>query len=277
MRLLMDEFFSVSKIGWVFLTPSNALVFALIAALALLRFPRTARWGRRIGIAAATILAMVTVLPVGDALLTPLERRFPPLPRCSASEPASIAGVLLLGGSLGALTTAGRVEEDLNDASDRIRFAGALARDYPGAPLLVSGGEAYPRQGGRSEAEATADLLIELGVPRDRILLETESRTTAENATLTARQAGVGRWLLVTSAFHMPRAVGTFRKAGIEVVAAPTDWWVNDSSPLLSFSVSERLRTFDLSMKEYVGLFAYWVSGSMDTLFPRPDAIGACW
>ncbi|WP_158764398.1 YdcF family protein [Terricaulis silvestris] len=218
------------------------------------------------------------VFPIGDASLRTLERRFPPLASCPASEPRDIAGILLLGGSMGSVSVDGRIEEDLQDGADRIRLAAALARAHPQALMLVSGGQTFARQGVRSEAEATADLLGELGVSRERLVLETASRTTAENALLAATHAGRarGRWLLVTSAFHMPRAVGTFRKAGLDVIAAPTDWQVDERSRLLSFSVSDRLHKLDLAAKEYLGLLIYWLTGKTGDLLPGPNGAEAC-
>jgi len=209
-------------------------------------------------------------------MLALLERRFPPLPHCSAAGAAAPGGILLLGGAISPIVTGGHIEDDLGEASDRIRFAASLAREYPGAPILVSGGEAFDNGADSSEAQAMADLLVELGVSADRIVLESQSRTTAENAAFIAQKAGGKRLLLVTSAFHMPRSVGTFRKAGLDVIAAPTDWRVQDNPPPLLFSASENLRKVDLAAREYFGLLAYWLSGRSDALFPGPEEGGVC-
>ena len=113
-----------------------------------------------------------------------------------------------------------------------------LARRFPQARIAFSGGSGNLFLDSVSEAPIAAELLQEFGVSRDRILLETASRTTAENAimlrTLLAPKQGE-HWLLLTSAFHMPRAIGAFRKAGFEVEAYPVDWrtrgWVDATVP----------------------------------------------
>ena len=272
----MDVFFLASKLGGLFVTPTNGLVFLLLAAIAMSRFGRTQRWGQRLAVGAAIVLFAIAVFPIGDGLLALLERRFPPLQRCSGSDVSTPGGIILLGGAIGPVLTNGRIEDNLGEAADRIRFAAKLARDYPGAPVLVSGGEVFENGTDRSEAQAMADLLVELGVSRDRIVLESQSRTTAENAAFIAQKAGGTRLLLVTSAFHMPRSVGTFRKAGLDVIAAPTDWRVTDNTPLLLFSASENLRKVDIAAREDIGLLAYWITGRTDALLPGPEKGADC-
>jgi uncharacterized SAM-binding protein YcdF (DUF218 family) len=166
----------------------------------------------------------------------------------------------------------------LNDGADRIRYAGMLARQRSGVPVLISGGQVFARPGMRSEAEAMADMLVELGVARDRIKLESASRTTAENAAF-AKTLAAGTsapWLLVTSAYHMPRAMGVFRKAGVPVIAAPTDWHGDDDAPLLLFRAADQLNKFDFVAHEYVGLLGYWLGGKTSSLFPAPGLESAC-
>ena len=115
-----------------------------------------------------------------------------------------------------------------------------------------------------------AAFLIELGVARERILIEDASRSTAENAEQAQAAAGAGgKWLLVTSAFHMPRAVGAFRAAGLDVIPAPTDWR-HDVSPGRPLRAAERLEIVDIAAKEWIGLLAYRVAGRTDALFPGP-------
>jgi uncharacterized SAM-binding protein YcdF (DUF218 family) len=272
----MDLFFLASKVGGFLLGPSNLIVLSLAAGLILLRWKRTARIGRWIAIAAVSLLFTVVVLPVGEWLLRPLEQRFPPYAACTPPRP--IAGIIVLGGAVGTKTLAGRSEEMLSDAADRIRYAATLARANPGAPVLVSGGQVFAKRGERNEAEITADILVELGVERQRIVMEESSRTTAENAAFASRQAAgqPGSWLLVTSAFHMPRSMGSFRKAGLNVIAAPTDWQVDDHSDLILASVSDRLGKVDLAAREYMGLIAYRLAGRTSELVPGPFLADSC-
>ena len=147
-----------------------------------------------------------------------------------------------------------------------------LGRRFPGVPIVVSGGQAFDTGANRNEADAMADLLIELGIPSERIIRESNSRTTAENASLAELPASNGRpWLLVTSAFHMPRAMGTFRKAGHEVIAAPTDWRISDNKTFLPFNAADNLSNVDLAAKELMGLAGYWLTGRTSALLPGPE------
>jgi uncharacterized SAM-binding protein YcdF (DUF218 family) len=262
--------FILSKLAGLFLLPSNVLVFALCGGLGLSLVRRTARFGRRLALGAGVGLLAVVLLPVGDGLLASLERRFPPLEACRTGP---VAGVILLGGGLAARTRTGEVIEDLNEGADRLRYAAALARRYPDVPVIIAGGQVYERSGARSEAEGMADVLAEFGVSRDRLRLETRSRTTAENAAYVAPLASeAGAWLLVTSGWHMPRSVAAFRKMELDVIAAPTDWKLDDQAPALQFSASGRLGVLDLAVREYLGLVGYQFMSRSRELFPKPDS-----
>ncbi len=268
----MDAVFLLSKIAGLLLSPSNLLLICLLAGGLLWRLsPHLHRFGLRLAVGAGAGLAGLGLLPVGDLLLLSLERRFTPLEACPAAQTLAPAGIIILGGAMATDEIGGRTVDSLNEASDRLRMGAHLARTYPDIPVLVSGGEAFASGAPRSEADAMADLLEELGVSPQRILRETGSRTTAENAALSATGTGAGPWLLVTSAFHMPRAMGTFTKAGHHVIAAPTDWRVSDDQPFLLFSVSDNLKKADLGVREYLGLFGYWLMGRTDRPLPGPE------
>ncbi|HVY87498.1 MAG TPA: YdcF family protein [Hyphomonadaceae bacterium] len=272
----MDLFYIASKVGWFFLTPSNLLLLAMAVGILLLRWARTRKLGLRLAAGGAIATALVTVLPVSEWLLASLERRFPAYEPCKSSTAQPLAGIILLGGAISSEEIDGRIIEDLGGSADRIRKAAQLAHEYPSLPVLVSGGQAFPRKGARPESVATADLLKELGVEESRLKLETASRTTAENAAFVKSQAGTGAWLLVTSAFHMPRSVATFRKAGIDVIPVPTDWMVDDNRPLLTMNALDRLGKLDLAVHEYLGLAAYWAARHSSSLLPAPDRVSAC-
>ncbi|MBI1359769.1 MAG: YdcF family protein [Alphaproteobacteria bacterium] len=263
-------FFVVSKVGWFLLAPSTLLVTLVAAGYALSHLKRTTKAGAWLGLGAGAVFLAVCLLPVGDWLMRGLETRFPPLAPCTTAQAKPPAGIILLGGGLSSRIVSGQVVEDLNDAADRMRYAAQLARAYPDLPVIISGGTVFPRPGQRSEADGMADVLSEFGVARSRMQLESRSRTTAENAARVKDLIGdrPGAWLLVTSGYHMPRAMGVFRHAGIDVVAAPTDWRVDERAPLLTFNVSGRLGSLDMAAREYLGLIAYRIAGRTDTLIP---------
>ncbi len=161
--------------------------------------------------------------PLGVWLARPLEGRFP-LP---AADMAAPTGIIVLGGSMDQLTTAARGQPTIGAAPGRMTEAVALAGRFPEARLVFTGGSAAVLDAEGDEAAAARAVFLQLGIPPERITLERESRNTYENAVLTKAivQPKPGeRWLLVTSAWHMPRSVGIFRQAGWPVIPYPTDY-----------------------------------------------------
>jgi uncharacterized SAM-binding protein YcdF (DUF218 family) len=160
--------------------------------------------------------------------------------------------------------------------ADRLMAAAALARRYPNARIVFTGGSANLLSHDAKEADYAAEILTGIGVPKERLILERLSRNTYENAVfskaLVMPKAGE-RWLLVTSAYHMPRSVGLFRKAGFAVEPYPVDWRVGGRDDLLDFTktASDGLSRTDTAVREWMGLVAYWLAGRSDALFPGPD------
>jgi uncharacterized SAM-binding protein YcdF (DUF218 family) len=118
-----------------------------------------------------------------------------------------------------------------------------------------------------------------MGVPEARLILEAGARDTYENAVYLKADLdklgllGLGkRWVLITSAYHMPRAMASFRQAGFEVEAWPVDYRTRGRADLTRpfDKVSEGLRRVDVATREWVGLLAYWLAGRSSTLFPAP-------
>ena len=160
-------------------------------------------------------------------------------------------------------------------AAGRLIEAAALAHRYPNARVIFSGGSANLISADAREADYAADIFESLGVSRERLTMERRSRNTQENAefskAIAAPKSGE-RWLLVTSAFHMPRSVGLFRKAGFAVEPYPVDWRVGGGSDLLAFSsvADEGLGRTEIALREWMGLIAYRASGKIDELLPGP-------
>jgi uncharacterized SAM-binding protein YcdF (DUF218 family) len=262
-------FFILSKVLGFFALPSNAMLAAGMAGLLLMRTKRTARAGRRLTAAALVLLLAFGLLPLGRLMMLPLEERFPPWDAAGDAP----AGIVVLGGVIEP-EAADRPDSGLNEAAERITVVAGLARRYPAAKILFSGGDMLLKPGS-SEAHAAGALFESFGIPASRLILEDQSRTTAENAAFSKRlalpQPGE-RWLLVTSAWHMPRAVGAFRKAGFPVEAYPVDYRTpGDASLWIPFgSVSTGLRRTDTAAREWFGLAAYRLTGQTSALFPRP-------
>jgi uncharacterized SAM-binding protein YcdF (DUF218 family) len=269
-------FFELSKVLGFFALPSNLIIVAGLVGAVLLR-TRLARAGWTLVIGSLVLLAVVGFLPVGNALTVPLEQQFPPW---DASRGAP-DGIVVLGGSIAPEISAARNEPAINESAERLTVIADLARRYPQARIVFSGGSGNLifREG--SEADHAVRLFESFGVARERILAENRSRNTVENAVfireLVQRKPGE-RWLLVTSAHHMPRAVGVFRQAGFEVEPYPVDWRTRGAPDLWRPfpTLGDGLRRTDTAVREWVGLAVYWLMGHTSELLPgpRPPSVG---
>ena len=263
-------FFVLSKTLGIMLLPTNLLI-ALGVAGAILLATRFARHGRRLMVVCLVLLALCGFSPLGNLLLYPLESRFP------AWDPAQGApdGIVILGASIEADLSAAHATAVVRSAPDRIIAAAALAHRYPNARIVFSGGSANLVSNDAREADFAGAIFESLGIAKSRLIMERRSRNTQENAefsrALVAPKDGEC-WLLVTSAFHMPRAVGLFRKAGFEVQPYPVDWRVGGRDDLFAFSnlAVDGLGRTDLAMREWLGLIAYRATGKISELLPGP-------
>jgi len=272
-------FFYLAKAVWFVLQPST-LIALLIGYGAILIWTGWARWGRRFVSIGAILLLVVSLSPLGNALILPLEDRFP---RADLDRPPAPAGLIILGGAENRLVGSARKAPTLNEAGERLLEGAILAQRFPDAKVAFSGGDAGILYKSDSEAQGAADILTRLGVSRDRLILEANARDTYENAIYLKKELeGEGafgrdaRWLLITSAYHMPRSIGAFRQAGFDVEPWPVDYRTRGrqdfSKPF--DKVSEGLRRVDTATREWVGLLAYWLTGRTNALFPSPDRTG---
>lgn len=263
-------FFPASKILGFFALPSNLIMVIGVVGVLLLvtRFKRT---GRVLMLFSLLLLALLGWSPIGNLLTISLEQRFP----AWTPGKGEIAGIVVLGGGITADVSDARGEPVLNEAGERLTAAATLSRKYPRAKIIFSGGDAGLVRSLGIEAPWALQLLRDLGVPQDRLIAEDRSRNTIENAVyskeLAAPKTGE-RWLLVTSAYHMPRSIGVFRRAGFEVEAYPVDWRTRGMSDALRPfpSIGDGLRRTDTAVREWVGLFVYWFAGRSAELFPAP-------
>lgn len=269
-------FFYIAKAVWFVLQPST-LIALLIGYGAILIWTGWARWGRRFVSIGAILLLVVGLSPLGNMLILPLEDRFP---RADLDQPPPPTGIIILGGAEDRLVGSARQAPTLNEAGERLLEGAILAHRFPDAKVAFSGGDAGILYKSDSEAEGAAALLTKLGVARDRLILESDARDTYENAVylkkeLTARGELdlTKRWLLITSAYHMPRSMGAFRQAGFYVEPWPVDYRTRGKEDLTRpfDKVSEGLRRVDTASREWVGLVAYWLTGRSDALFPAPN------
>lgn len=263
------SFFYTSKLGWLLFAPLNlCLLLALAGLVALSWAPRA---GRILALLAIAALMIMTFSPLGKLMLRPLEARFP-VPSLETPAPY---GIMVLGGAIDDELTIKHGKVDLLEGASRLTEAALLAKRFPDAKVFYTSGSAYANGGVSHEADEARDLLIGLGIDKERIGIETQSRNTDENARFSAailkpRPGQV--WWLVTSAYHMPRSMGLFRKAGFDVVAYPVDFrtYGDDRDYRAELFRVNELSLFDLAAHEWTGLTAYYLSGKIDTWFPAP-------
>jgi uncharacterized SAM-binding protein YcdF (DUF218 family) len=259
-------FFTISKLVLPAVVPSN-LIAVIIGLGVLTTVTRFRRYGLALSFLGAVLLIAFGLGPIGIWSLRLLENRFE-RPRADLAPPD---GIIVLGGAISPEMLQYRAVLMPNGA--RMTEAVMLARRYPEARVIFTGGS---MDASIPEAEAAKQFFTAIGLPPERTTYETRSRNTSENAAFTAKTIALKpgtHWLLVTSAFHMPRAIGAFRHAGFNVIPWPADYLSVGGLRELAApteSVSEGLRLFDIGAKEWMGLIAYRVTGRIDDFFPGP-------
>jgi len=265
--------FVLSKVFFSFAAPANIFVVLLASGCILLwlRSERSHRFGRLILTLAALAAVAIALMPVADDLVAPLEDRFPR----PARLPEHIDGIIVLGGSTQGLITAARDQVTLTPQAARLTEALALARRHPEARILFTGGSGSLSPGALSEADIAKRFFADLGLDRSRLELEDRSRNTYENVLLSKKLAAPKpkeQWLLLTSAVHMPRAVGIFRAQGWDVIPYPVDYrTIGDGRAANRFDFAAALASLNYAAKEWFGLFAYRLLGRTNAVFPGPE------
>ncbi|HEX5697145.1 MAG TPA: YdcF family protein [Rhodoferax sp.] len=244
-----------------FLTQPPAWV-AMLMVGAMLCLRRRPKMSQGLGWTAITLLLLIGWEPLPDALLRRLESRHPALP--AATDLKAYAGVVVLGGALEpAYVWTQPGQSALNDAAERMTEVLPLLRRQPGLRVLFTGGEGELFGTSLSEAARAEQFFTSQGIPAQQLLYESASRTTFENALLGKTVPGVNPaqpWLLLTSAWHMPRAMATFSKTGWKVTAYPVDFRTGQHTPWTQYSMDKGARKWKLALHEWLGLLAYRLS-----------------
>jgi uncharacterized SAM-binding protein YcdF (DUF218 family) len=218
---------------------------------------------RRLALAASGVtllgLLLLSIFPLGDLLLQPLERRFPANPPL-----ARVDGIIVLGGAGDVDGSVYWGQTQLNEAGERFTAAMALARRFPEARVLFTGGSGALRDlagAPVSEAAAAETFFREQGLEPARLLLEGKSRNTVENARLSlqiAEPQSEDVFVLITSASHMPRAVRSFEAAGWPALTPyPVDFRTSRFSSGVGWNLPRNLQALNIALKEYAGQLAY--------------------
>jgi uncharacterized SAM-binding protein YcdF (DUF218 family) len=260
-------FFWLSKLAWLFIAPESVLLLLVVSGWLLL-MRGAHKWAKRVLGAAVAAMLVTAFLPVGEWILYPLEARFPVNPPL----PPKVHGIIVLGGPEDTVRSSVWEQVEVNDSAERFLASIALARRYPEARLVFTSGSGSLTNQVLKGAQVARRLYEEQGLDVSRIIFESESRNTAENVSLSralAKPAPGETWVLITSAFHMPRSVGIFCKAGWAVQAFPIDHrTVRGNLLRVDTGLLGTLSNLSVGIREWLGLAAYYATGRTAAFFP---------
>lgn len=262
----------LSKLLWPLLNPGSLILYGLVVGPALRLVPAMRGLGLWLTRICFVLLILVALLPSGPLLMRPLEEFFP-----VADLPEHVDGIILLGGAEQPDLSVARGRPQMNGGADREFGFIELARRYPEARLVFTGGMRAARDPSFGEAEVARDIQSRLGLDPARVTYEREALNTFENAQNTMRlmqpQAGE-TWLLITSAVHMPRAVLCFQAMGWPVLPVPVDFQTLPAGQdtWLRFDPLGGLNGLNAAAKEWLGLVYYRILGRTQGFLPeRPQ------
>lgn len=258
--------FIASKLFWFVAQPLGLILTLLTLALLLALIGRRTASLRLFSVLTLLMLAAF-LLPVGHWITRPLEARFAEV----TAPPGKVDGIIVLGGSMDLALSEAFGQPALNSAAERLTEFVALARRYPQAKLVFTGGSAQIFPGRIREADVARQVFEQVGLDTGQVIFERNSRNTYENAVFSrgiVHPEPGEHWLLVTSAIHMPRAVGIFRQVGWPVTAYPVDYRTLPEAD--ANDVTDNLDVMTASLREWIGLIAYRLLGRTDALFPAP-------
>jgi uncharacterized SAM-binding protein YcdF (DUF218 family) len=258
---LDTTFFILSKVLGVALKIETWLF-----ALAFVAFWANVRRYNKLALYSSAALAFMIlslcVLPVGDVLLRPLETTLP-----ISTTFGEVDGIILLGGGEDVHASLASGQPQVGEGGDRYLAALALAHKYPEARLLFTGGNARlwdVNENEISESVIAERILMPQGIDSDRLLFESKARNTAENAKLSfalVEPQQDDNWILITSAFHMPRAVRSFKAAGWSgIIPYPVDFQTRHWSSGFGWNLHRNLRLTNIAIREWVGRIVYTVT-----------------
>ena len=260
-------FFYISKIIWLFISPDSLLLLLIIFSLALLYIGKE-KAAKKILTIVTLLLVIITLFPIGNWLLYPLETRFqtnPPIPD-------KVDGIIVLSGSEDAELSQVWNQVELGATAERDLTFLMLAKRYPKAKLIFTGGTGSLNKQQYKAANVAKKLFLQQGFNIERILFEGESRNTYENAIFSKKIAHPKEnenWILITTSWHMPRSVGIFCKAEWPIIPYPVDHQTNKNNLIrFNFDLSNNLGTLKTGIKEWLGLFAYYLSGKTTAILP---------
>ena len=259
----------ISKIFWLLASPDASIFLVLLAGVGLLFLGRE-KLGKKLIVASTTLIFLISSLPISQILLLPLENRFPipePLPE-------KIDGIIVLGGAENPKLTHLRGQVSLTDSVERLTTFVSLVRKYPNAKFVYAGGQGWITAQEYKSATTARLFFEQMGLDTSRIIFDSQSRNTQENVAnaLQLVQPEKGeQWVLITSAWHMPRSVGIFRKLNWQVIPYPVDFKEPKNLEMeIRMPRFSAIGSVSNVVYEWIGLFYYWLMGRTSEFFPGP-------
>jgi len=241
----------------------DLLALVLLAAIGIFCLKDIRKRTKMILLSCVFVLVFILLLPFSRVMLHQLEHRFPQ----QSELPKDAHGLILLGGSFSLRESQLEGRPIYNLAAGRIIEFISLARRHPNLPILFTGTSL--------ETELAKRLFDEMGIDLKRVTFENQSRSTYDNAYNSyklLKPTADQKWVLVTSAFHMPRSVGLFRGAGWNVIPYPVDYHIASLALpkiLWGFFDRQNAAAWGTVAKEWAGLFNGYIAGSSPQFFPR--------
>jgi uncharacterized SAM-binding protein YcdF (DUF218 family) len=264
---MSDSFFYLSKILWIIVSPDSLFVILLSLCLLLLLAGKTKKATILLGVLVFCTL-FLSVFPVGEWMLYPLEKRFQHNPEL----PERVDGIMVLGGSVIPDLSIAWQQLETNQAHERLSSFLQLAQRYPEARLVFSGGNASLYSGRPTEAQSVESYFLASGIAPDRLIVENRARNTAENVSYALRLVDPRpeeNWIVITTAFHMPRAMGVFCRHNWRVRPYPVDHRTLPGKLLRpGFSLARHASDLVQASHEWLGLLAYYLGGETAQLLP---------
>lgn len=265
----MDNlFFYISKLIWLLVSPDTLLLILIILTLILLYIGKD-KYAKTLLTLLSGVLIIISFFPIGEWMLYPLESRF----NSNPVLPEKIDGIIVLSGAEDTLLSNVWKQVELGAAAERNLSFLTLARKYPKAKLVFTGGTGSLINQEYKAADVAKELFKQQDFDVEKIVFERESRNTFENASYSKKIVNPQEnenWILITTSWHMPRSVGIFCKAEWFVIPYPVDHQTNKNNLFrINFDLLNNLYTLKTAIKEWLGLFAYYLGGKTSSLYPK--------
>ncbi|NOQ35857.1 MAG: YdcF family protein [Methylococcaceae bacterium] len=257
-------FFWLSKLIWFAIAPDNLLVLLVCISLILLYF-KAYKAALILQSFIAIVMLLIAFIPIGEWLLYPLESRFMTNPQL----PEKVDGIVVLSGGENAKESALWNQVEMNKGAERDLAFLYLARRYPCAKLVFTGGSGKLIDQQYKEADVARRLFKEQGLDVSRVTFETKARNTYENGVFSyalIKPKATENWVLITTAWHMPRAMGVLKKLNWNMIAYPVDHRTQKGHLFrVDLNFSHNLGLLTMAVKEWLGLTVYYVTGKTAT------------